>query len=80
MAEYTDSDIPCEIAHGEILKFASGNEIRWESNGEAKCVYLSSDFEPTVELFPDNDFSFEEGGTTYKLTARFHDALLIEKA
>ena len=77
--EYSEADLPVEIKHGETLKLNSGQDVRWESNGEAKCVYLSYDFEPTVELFPSNSYEFEEGGNTYKLTARFEDALLVEK-
>ena len=79
MAEYTEADLPLELGDGEYLTLADGTSVRWESNGEAKDVFLSADFSPTVELFPSNDYTFEAGGSTYKLTARFEAALLVEK-
>ncbi|MFW5733603.1 MAG: hypothetical protein ACOCWR_00940 [Oceanidesulfovibrio sp.] len=77
--EYTESDIPVEIKHGEYLNLADGGYLRWESNGEAKNVFLGSGFEPDVEIFPGNFWEFIHGGATYRLTARFEDALLVEK-
>ena len=79
MAQYVEADIPLEIAHGEVLTLGDGTELRWESNGEAKCVFVTGGFEPDKEIFPGNDWIFETGGSSYKLTARFEDALLVEK-
>ncbi len=77
--EYKESDIPIEIRHGEMLYFDDGGSIRWESNGEAKDVFLGDGFSCDVELFPSSTWEFEHAGKTFRLTASFDDALLIEK-
>ncbi len=77
--EYKESDIPVEIRHGEMFYFDDGGSLRWESNGEAKDVFLGDGFTSDVELFPSSTYEFEHGGKNYRLTARFEDALLIEQ-
>lgn len=77
--EYKESDIPIEIRHGEMLYLDDGGSIRWESNGEAKDVFLGDGFTSDVELFPSSSWEFERGGKTFRLTAGFEDALLVEK-
>ncbi|GAB6177996.1 hypothetical protein JCM16814_28870 [Desulfobaculum senezii] len=78
--EYKESDLPVEIHHGEILTLDDGTALRFESNGEAKDVFLGDAWSPTVQLFPANEHTFEAGGKTFKLTALFEDALKVEKA
>ena len=77
--EYTEADLPLNLHHGEILTLADGTTVRFESNGEAKDVFLSDDFSPTVELFPAQEYTFETGGNNYKLSAEFSDNILVEK-
>ncbi len=77
--EYTEDQLPVKIRHGEYLNLADGSSIRWESNGEAKNIFTGGGFEPDVEIFPGNSWEYEHGGVTYRMTAEFDDALLIEK-
>ncbi len=77
--DYTEANIPVEIKHGEILTLESGGSVRWESNGEAKNVFLGNGFVPDTEIFPENSWEFCEASTCYRLTARFDDALLVER-
>ncbi|NCC24538.1 MAG: hypothetical protein EOM25_04950 [Deltaproteobacteria bacterium] len=77
--EYTEADLPLSLHHGEIVTLADGTTVRFDSNGEAKDVFLSDDFSPTAELFPTHEYTFEAGGSKYKLTAEFSDNILVEK-
>ncbi|TVM16016.1 hypothetical protein DPQ33_13720 [Oceanidesulfovibrio indonesiensis] len=77
--EYTEANIPVEIKHGEYLNFEDGSYLYWESNGEAKNVFLGSGFEPDTEIFPGNSWEFSKSGKQFRLTAKFEDALLVEK-
>ncbi|QJT07826.1 hypothetical protein DQK91_11690 [Oceanidesulfovibrio marinus] len=79
LMEYTESDIPVEIKHGEYLILGDGAYLRWESNGEAKNVFLGSGFEADTEIFPGNTWEFSNSGKKYRLTAKFEDALLVEQ-
>lgn len=71
-------NLPCTICHGEMIDVGGGVTVRFESNGEAKDVFLSDGFAPVVQLFPANDYEFEAGGKKVKLTAMFEDALQLE--
>jgi len=77
---YSQSDLPVRLHDGEILVMEDGTELRWESNGEAKAVFLGDSFEPTLELFPGQDTVVEAGGVRLKLTAFFEDALEVREA
>ncbi|MBU1248794.1 MAG: hypothetical protein KKB70_08850 [Proteobacteria bacterium] len=80
MSSYTQKDIPFTLKHGEILTMDDGTTVRFESNGEAKDIMLNQDFSPAITLFPDNDFMVQASGKTFKLTAKFEDALDIVEA
>jgi hypothetical protein len=76
---YSQSDLPVRLHDGEILVMEDGTELRWESNGEAKAVFLGDSFEPALELFPGQDTVVEAGGVRLKLTAFFEDALEVRE-
>jgi len=78
--DYKESDLPVHLKEGEYLSFDAGGSIRWESNGEAKDVFLDSGFSPTAELWPGSSYTVETGGHTLKLTATFEQELFVEKA
>lgn len=77
--EFTETDLPVTLHHGELLTLADGTTVRFESNGEAKDVMINDSFQPAVTLFPANDFIHETSGNKYKMTATFEDALEIVK-
>jgi len=77
---YTETDIPLSLHHGEMLTFEDGSELRWESNGEAKVVYVNDGFAPLTEIFPGNSYDFEAGGHFFRLSAKFEDDLVVERA
>lgn len=80
MSNYTISDLPRDIIHGEMVTIGDKVKVRFESNGEAKDVFLDDGFAPTVQLFPAQEYVFEAEGAAFKLTAKFEDALTVEKA
>jgi hypothetical protein len=53
--------------------------VRWESNGEAKAVFVGSGFEPNFELFPNQEESLSLGENSYVLKAFFEDALEVRR-
>ena len=77
---YLETDLPISLHHGELLTFEDGSELRWESNGEAKMVFVNDGFTPFAEIFPGNSYDFESGGHLFKLSAKFEDDLVIERA
>ncbi len=79
MSIYSVPDLPRDIIHGEMVVLGSSVQIRFESNGEAKDVFLDDGFAPNVQLFPTQEHIFEVDGATYRLTAKFEDALTVEK-
>jgi hypothetical protein len=78
--QYAEKDLPVRLADGEILVLDNGSEIRWESNGEAKAVFVGDSFEPNFELFPGMEESLTVEGRTYVLTAFFENALEVKRA
>jgi hypothetical protein len=78
--EYTAADVPCDIHHDELLTFEDGTSIRFESNGEAKDVYIGDAFMPDVQLFPTQEYTFQADGKTVRVTGKFEDALSIDFA
>jgi hypothetical protein len=80
MSEYTEKDLPVTLHHGELLTLDDGTSVRFDSNGEAKDVMINDSFTPACTLFPGNEYSFQAGGNTYKLTCTFEDNMRVEKA
>lgn len=78
--QYSEKDLPVRIHHGEMLVLDDGTELRWESNGEAKAVFVGDSFEPTMELFPNQDATITVGANQYALLAFFEDELEVKKA
>ena len=77
--QYAEKDLPVRLADGEILVLDNGSELRWESNGEAKAVFVGDSFEPTVELFPGQEEPLAVGEKSYLLTAFCENALEVKK-
>lgn len=78
--EHTEKDLPVRLHDGEYLLLNDGTVVRWESNGEAKAVFVGDSFNATMELFPGQEESLSAGGLTLMLTAFFEDALEVKKA
>ena len=79
MSQFTESDLPVDVHHGEMLTTEDGTTIRFESNGEAKNIMVNDGFEAACTLFPGNDFVVETSKGNYKLTCEFGDAMHVEK-
>ncbi len=77
MSEYTEADLPVSINHEEMVTLGDGTTIRFETNGEAKDVYVGDAFTPTVQLFPACDYSVEANGKTFKIMAEFEDVVTV---
>lgn len=77
---YSERDLPVHLRDGDILVLDDGTEVRWESSGEAKAVFLGSDFEPLMEIFPGQEESVNIGGKFFTLTASFEDDLEVRRA
>ena len=41
---FTEADLPVEINHEQMVTLADGTSIRFETNGEAKDVYVGDAF------------------------------------
>lgn len=76
---FTEADLPRQIHHGEMVTLQDGTEVRFESNGEAKDIFLGDAYTPIVQLFPDTEYLFTAGDSQYRVTALFEDALTLEK-
>lgn len=79
MSSFSETDLPVDVHHGEIVTLADGTTVRFESNGEAKNVMVNDGFEPACTLFPGNDYVVETGQGNYKITCDFGDSMHIEK-
>jgi len=77
--QYSERDLPVRLHDGEMLVLDNGNELRWESNGEAKAVFVGSGFDATMELFPGQEEPLSIDGKNFVLTAFFEDALEVKK-
>jgi len=80
MSTFSESDLPVDVHHGEMVTLADGTTIRFESNGEAKNIMVNDGFEPASTLFPGNEYVVETGQGNYKVTCEFGDSMHIEKA
>lgn len=79
MSTFSESDLPVDVHHGEMVTLADGTTIRFESNGDGKNIMINDGFEPTVTLFPGNEFLAETSGGNYKVTCEFGDSMHIER-
>ncbi|CCH48194.1 hypothetical protein [Pseudodesulfovibrio piezophilus] len=79
MSTFTETDLPINIHHGEMVTLTDGTSIRFESNGEAKNVMINDGFEPACTLFPGCDYVVEAAGGSYKVTCEFDDCMHVEK-
>lgn len=80
MSNFTESDLPVDVHHGEMVTLADGTTVRFESNGEAKNVMVNDGFEPACTLFPGNEFTVETSKGNYTLSCDFGDAMTVRKA
>ncbi|MEF2229562.1 MAG: hypothetical protein V3571_01410 [Pseudodesulfovibrio sp.] len=79
MSHFTESDLPVDVHHGEMVTLANGTSIRFESNGEAKNVMINDGFEPACTLFPGNEFVVETANGNYMLSCDFGDSMTVKK-
>ncbi len=77
---FTEADLPIAINHEQMVTLGDGTTIRFETNGEAKDIYIGDAFNPTIQLFPDCDYLVETPGGAFKVTAQFEDTVLVQKA
>ncbi len=47
MSNFTEADLPVSINHEEMVTLSDGTTIRFETNGEAKDLYVGDAFTPT---------------------------------
>ena len=79
MSEYTEADLPIHLKHGENLVLSDGTNVRFESNGEAKDIFIGDSWGAETQLFPGQDWQLAAAGGQFKLTAQFEDDVLVEK-
>lgn len=75
---YSEKDLPIHLRDGEMLTLDDGNELRWESNGEAKAVFVGDSFEAVLEIFPGQEETLNIGGKYFVLTASFENDLEVK--
>ncbi len=80
MSEFTEADLPVSIDHEQMVTLSDGTTIRFETNGEAKDLYVGDAFTPTIQLFPGNDFCVEAQGKQFKIVAEFEDVITVSVA
>ncbi|WP_428569093.1 MAG: hypothetical protein ACP59X_10520 [Solidesulfovibrio sp. DCME] len=79
MSNFTEADLPVTFHHEEMVTLDDGTTIRFETNAEAKDLYVGDAFTPTIQLFPGNDFFVDSGGKRFKVTAEFDDKVTVSK-
>lgn len=77
---FSEQDLPVSIDHEQMVTLEDGTTVRFETNGEAKDVYLGDAFMPNTQLFPGNEFHFQAGGKEFKVTAEFNDVVTVSRA
>ena len=80
MSEFTEADLPVRIDHEQMVMLEDGTTIRFETNGEAKDIYVGDAFCANVQLFPGNDYFVDAGGKSFKVTAEFEDVITVSAA
>lgn len=79
MSNFTEAELPVTIDHEQMVTLADGTTIRFETNAEAKDLYVGDAFTPTIQLFPGNDFVVESGGKSFKIVAEFEDSITVSQ-
>ena len=79
MSYFTEADLPVSIDHEEMVTLEDGTTIRFETNGEAKDLYVGDSFTPTIQLFPGGDFFVDSGDKHFKIVAEFDDKVTVSK-
>ena len=79
MSNFTEADLPVSIDHEEMVTLDDGTTIRFETNAEAKDLYVGDAFTPTTQLFPGCDYTVETGGKTFTVTAEFEDRITVSR-
>ncbi|WP_338010256.1 hypothetical protein [Desulfocurvibacter africanus] len=77
--EFKENDLPIELHHEDSVRLGGGETIRFEANGEAKDVFIGDAFTPTIQLFPDTDYTFNSGDKQYQVRAHFEDKLSVKR-
>jgi len=80
MSNYTEADLPVSINHEEMVTLGDGTTIRFETNGEAKDIYVGDAFNANTQLFPGCDYLVEANGKTFKVLAEFEDVITVSVA
>jgi len=79
MSNYTEADLPVSIDHAERVTLGDGTTIRFETNGEAKDIYVGDAFTPTTQLFPECDYVVASCGHSFQVKAEFEDRVTVSK-
>jgi hypothetical protein len=79
MSNFTEADLPVSIDHEEMVTLGDGTTIRFETNAEAKDLYVGDAFTPTTQLFPGCDYTVEACGKSFTVTAEFEDRITVSK-
>jgi hypothetical protein len=79
MSNYTEADLPVSIDHEEMVTLGDGTTIRFETNGEAKDIYVGDAFTATTQLFPECDYIVESSGKSFQVKAEFEDRITVSK-
>lgn len=77
--EFKETDLPIELHHEDSVRLEGGETVRFEPNGEAKDVFIGDAFTPTIQLFPDTDYTFDSGHKKYQVRAHFEDKLSVKR-
>ncbi|NLW82329.1 MAG: hypothetical protein GXY42_11755 [Desulfovibrionales bacterium] len=77
--EYSEKDLPVRLHDGELLALDDGTVVRWESNGEAKAIFVGDSFNSVMELFPGQEETLNIAGKNFLMTAFFEDALEVKR-
>ena len=79
MSYFTEADLPVSIDHEEMVTLEDGTTIRFETNGEAKDLYVGDSFTPTSQLFPGCDYFVDSCDKHFKIVAEFDDKITVSK-
>ncbi len=77
--DYDEGSLPVHLKHGDVLTLGDGTTVSFDTNAEAKDVYLGGDFSPAAQLYPGMEHEIAASGGTFRLTATYGDDLLVEK-
>jgi hypothetical protein len=78
MAEYTEENLPVNIHPDDLVRFADGSTVRYETSGEAKDIMLNDEFNAACQLFPGNDFVITANGKQYRISTGYEEFCLVE--